>query len=308
MPVHRLIARPLLATARLARRRWLALALGTALVSVGCSSLETQQRRWIFRAQAAAAATEADLAEQARRVDMEGVWIAHRSAVAGRDIRLRGLWAEHDDDSAPVMLYLHGARWDLTMGTFRVDRMRDMGFSVLAIDYRGFGNSTDELPSEKGVLEDAQAAWRWLSERHPGRKIYVYGHSLGGAIAVQLAAGLADARQDAALGGVIAESTFTSIGELFRSFKWGWLPVEFLITERFDALDAIQRVRVPVLVAHGAEDGLVPSRLGKALYEKAKAPKRFVLVEGASHSSTAWRGAEQYRAALQELFGLDLPT
>jgi hypothetical protein len=153
MPVPRLIAASVLAAARLARRRWLALALGTAIVTVGCSSLETQQRKWIFRAQATAAGSEAELADHARRVGMEGAWITHRSAVAGRDIRLRALWAENDDDAAPVMLYLHGARWDLTMGTFRVDRMRDMGFSVLAIDYRGFGHSTDELPSEKGVLE-----------------------------------------------------------------------------------------------------------------------------------------------------------
>ena len=308
MPAPRLIAAPALATARLARRRWLALALGAAAVSVGCSTLETQQRRWIFGAQAAALASDADLAEQAQRLDMESVWIGHRSAVAGRDIRLRALWAEHDDARAPVMLYLHGARWDLGRSTFRVERMRDMGFSVLAVDYRGFGNSTDELPSEKGVLEDAQAAWRWLVARHPGRKVYVYGHSLGGAIAVQLAATLADEGRDAGLGGVIAESTFTSIGELFRSCKWGWLPVEFLITERFDSLDAIPRVKAPVLVVHGSEDGLVPSRLGRALYDKATGPKRFVLVEGASHSSTAWRGGPQYRAALQELFGLELPA
>jgi fermentation-respiration switch protein FrsA (DUF1100 family) len=107
---------------------------------------------------------------------------------------------------------------------------------------------------------------------------------------------------------VIAESTFTSMGELFRSFRWGWLPVEFLITERFDSLGAVPRVRAPLLVVHGSEDGLVPSRLGRALYEKAVVPKRFVLVEGASHSSTAWRGTAQYRAALRELFGLDLPT
>src|ERR1043165_10259631 len=71
--------------------------------------------------------------------------------------------------------------------------MRDLGFSVLAIDYRGFGASTDELPSEIGVIEDAAAAWRWLGERHPGMPRYVFGHSLGGAIAVQLAAALADA-------------------------------------------------------------------------------------------------------------------
>lgn len=306
MPVSPLLLASARAAVRVARRRWLVLGLSAAAFTVGCASLETQQRRWIFRAQAAAAASEEELAERARRLDMEGAWIEHHSAVADRPIRLRALWAENDDPDAPVLLYLHGARWDLTMSTFRVDRMRDLGFSVLAIDYRGFGNSTDELPSERGVVEDAEAAWKWLVARHPERQLFVYGHSLGGAVAVQLAARLADAKADAKLKGVIAESTFTSIGELFQSFRWGWLPIGFLITERFDSLEAIGRVRAPVLVVHGSEDGLVPSRLGKALYEKATAPKKFVLVEGASHSSTAWRGADQYRAAFKELFGIDL--
>ena len=87
-----------------------------------------------------------------------------------------------------MLLYLHGARRDVGRSAFRVEQMRELGFSVLAVDYRGFGYSTDELPSETGVVEDAEAAWRWLAEHRPRRPRYVFGHSLGGAIAVQLAA------------------------------------------------------------------------------------------------------------------------
>src|SRR5205085_1359466 len=87
--------------------------------------------------------------------------------------------------AALVLVFLHGARQNLGRSVFRVEQMRDLGFSVLAIDYRGFGASTDELPSEAGVVEDAEAAWRWLGERHPERPRYIFGHSLGGAVAVQ---------------------------------------------------------------------------------------------------------------------------
>jgi len=175
---------------------------------------------------------------------------------------------------------------------------------VLAIDYRGFGASTDELPSESGVVEDAAAAWRWLGERHPDSSRYVFGHSLGGAIAVQLAARLADEPQAVAPRGVIVEGTFTSIRDMFGTFKYGWLPISMLITERFDSLSTVPRIKAPLLVVHGSDDSLVPSRFGRLLYERATAAKRFLLIEGGTHTTTSWRGAEQYRAALREFFGL----
>ena len=235
---------------------------------------------------------------------MQSLWIEHTSPSSGRPIRLHALWAPNDDPTAPVMLFLHGARRNVGNSGFRIERMRELGFSVLAIDYRGFGNSTDELPSETGVIEDANAAWRWLGSTRPGRMRFLYGHSLGGAIAVQLAAQLADGPAADEPTGVILESTFTSIGDMVGTFKWGWLPVSMLITQRFDSLGAVPRIKAPVLVVHGSSDSLVPSRFGQALYDRATAAKRFLLVEGGTHSNTSLRGADQYRAALREFFGL----
>ncbi|HEY5321683.1 MAG TPA: alpha/beta fold hydrolase [Caldimonas sp.] len=290
----------------LARRRgWFALAaISATALSVGYASLETQQRKWIFQAARAPESTPAQLEQAARAGGMESVWIEHLSPTTGRPIRLHGLWAAHPDPHAPVLLYLHGARRDVGRSTFRVEQMRELGFSVLAVDYRGFGNSTDELPSETGVVEDAEAAWRWLAEHRPGQPRYLFGHSLGGAIAVQLAARLADAAPAETPQGVIVEGTFTSIGDMFGTFKWGWLPVSMLITERFDSLAAVPRIKSPLMIVHGSDDALVPSRFGQRLYEQATVAKRFVLIEGGTHSTTTWRGAEQYRAALREFFGL----
>jgi acetyl esterase/lipase len=161
------------------RRGWLALAAVSATaVSVGYAGLGTQQRKWIFQAARAPEATPAALEQAARAGGMESVWIEHLSPTTGRPIRLHALWAGHADPRAPLLLYLHGARRDVGRSTFRMEQMRELGFSVLAVDYRGFGNSTDELPSESGVVEDAEAAWRWLAEHRPGQPRYLFGHSL----------------------------------------------------------------------------------------------------------------------------------
>ena len=274
-----------------------------AVLSAGWLGLEAQQRKWIFQATSTAAAPAA-LDSVAAAEDMQSVWIEHASASTGHAIRLHALWAANDDPNAPLLLFLHGARQHLGRSAYRVEQMRDLGFSVLAIDYRGFGASTAETPSEAGVVEDAAAAWRWLGAHHPGRARFVYGHSLGGAVAVQFAAQLASAGADDAPRGVIVEGTFTSIADMFGTFKWGWLPVSILITERFDSLAAVARIKAPLLVVHGSADALVPARFGRQLYERATAAKRFLLVEGGTHSSTSWRGAEQYRAALREFFGI----
>ncbi|HEY3636117.1 MAG TPA: alpha/beta hydrolase, partial [Caldimonas sp.] len=103
---------------------------------------------------------------------------------------------------------------------------------------------------------------------------------------------------------VIVEGTFTSIRDMFGTFKWGWLPISMLITERFESLSTVPRIKAPLLVVHGSEDSVVPSRFGQLLYERATATKRFILVDGGTHSTTSWRGTQQYRTALREFFGL----
>jgi uncharacterized protein len=274
--------------------RWPALALCAALAFAafaGCTSLDTQQRKWIFQASVLEAPGDGAQIE-----GFDDVWIA-LPEVPGAP-RLHALWAAGPTPRAPVMLYLHGARRNVDSSAFRIRHMRELGFAVLAIDYRGFGRSSDELPSEATVAEDARAGWDWIAAKYPGRDRYIFGHSLGGAIAVRLAAEVEDAK------GLIVEGSFTSIAAVFQTMKWGWLPITPLITQRFDSAERIAKVRVPVLVVHGDADGLIPPTLGRALYERAAAPKRFVLVEGGTHYSTNGRGQRQYREALRELFGL----
>jgi fermentation-respiration switch protein FrsA (DUF1100 family) len=167
---------------------------------------------------------------------------------------------------------------------------------VLAVDYRGFGKSTPGLPSEEMAYEDAKVAWQWLAQRYPQRQRYIFGHSLGGAIAIDLASKVADEQ------GTIVEGTFTSIPDVASSMKWGWLPIGPLITQRFESIRKVNRIGSPLLVVHGTNDKLIQSDLGRRLFEAATGPKRFLLVEGGSHHSTMAVGLPLYREALSQLF------
>lgn len=275
-------------------RRWL---VATAIVAAtlgGCATLDHQQRRLIFQP-----AKETWWAGAQAAEGMSPMWIDFQSTASGARERLSALWLANENPDAPVLLYLHGARWDVTGSAPRVRRMAALGYAVLAIDYRGFGKSSgaDELPSEASAYEDAHAAWDWIAREHPQQRRYIFGHSLGSAIAVDLASRVDDAS------GLIVEGSFTSIPDVFSTQPWGWLPVSALITQRFDAASRIGKVRVPVLVVHGSEDRLIHPELGRALYAQAHAPKRFVLVEGGSHHNANALGQAQYAAALHELFG-----
>ncbi|WP_374665439.1 alpha/beta hydrolase [Ramlibacter sp.] len=273
----------------------LLLAALAALLTVGCATLDERQRQWIFQPSDRSWGYTAELARE-----MDEVWIEFPSQVTGEPTRLHGLWtaAATRPKDGPVLLYLHGARWNVEGSAPRIRRMQELGFSVLAIDYRGFGKSTPRLPSEDMAYEDARAAWDWLAARYPNRPRYIFGHSLGGAIAIDLAARVDDER------GVIVEGTFTSIPDVASTMKWGWLPIGPLITQRFESVKKVAKVNSPLLVVHGSEDRLIASDLGRRLYEAATGPKRFVLVEGGSHFNTNAVGQGLYREALAQLFSL----
>jgi uncharacterized protein len=281
------------------KKRRFALAACAALLAggltMGCATLDEKQRAWIFQPSDRSWGN-IDLAD-----GMDDVWIDFESRTTGEPTRLHGLWlpAEKNADTAPVMLYLHGARWNVVGSAHRIRRMQELGFSVLAIDYRGFGKSTHTLPSEEMAYEDARAAWNWLAARHPQQDRYIFGHSLGGAIAIDLASKVGDEH------GTIVEGTFTSIPDVAASFKWGWLPIGPLITQRFESVNKVAKVGSPLLVVHGANDSLISASLGRRLYEAATGKKQFLLVEGGSHHSTMSVGYGKYREALAQLFSLN---
>ncbi len=280
---------------RFSHRLWVCLfALGGLLVLGGCAALDHKQRQWIFQPSDRTWSQGVAAAE-----GMADVWLPFQSKVTGAPAKLHALWLPHARADAPVLLYLHGARWDVRGSAHRMRNLAGLGFSVLGVDYRGFGRSEGgSPPSEDMALEDAQAAWAWLRQRAPNTKRFVFGHSLGGTLAVRLAAQASD------VSGLIVEGSFPSIPDLVSTFPWGWLPVSPLITQRFEAWRWMPQVKAPVLVVHGESDRLVPPELGRALYGHAPGAKRFVLVPSGTHHNTNWVGRELYREAVGDLFGL----
>jgi uncharacterized protein len=265
-----------------------------ALLVGGCIGLEQRERELLFRP------TRTDAGwYNGVPTAVQDVYLAVGQS---GNLRIHAWWWPDERPRAPVVLYLHGARWNLTGHFNRIAQLRRFGFSVFAIDYRGFGRSDGDLPSEATVYEDARAAWQWLSsvEPDPARR-FIYGHSLGGAVAVDLAVQLAS--EGAGARGLIVESSFTSLADMASELSKGWLPVG-LLTQKFDSIGKMGQLRTPVLVVHGVGDRYVPMRFSEALYAAAPPPKKLLLVPNGTHNNSMWQGDADYRRALIELFDL----
>lgn len=278
--------------------RLLALAAATTtLLVAGCAQLAVKERELVFRIEPGEPRWFAGMPDGVQDLYLP---------VPGQEARLHAVWWPAANPRSPALLYLHGARWNIAGQMFRIEQLRDFGFSVLAVDYRGFGKSGDELPSEETVYTDARIAWDRLAQLQPdASRRFIYGHSLGGAVAVDLAEALSqtkDGKPQAA--GLIVESSFTTLADIARSLSYSWLPVQLVLTQKFDSADKIARVRLPTLLVHGTADRFVPARFSELLYERAAGPKKLLLVEGGSHNNSMRTGSSQYQAALRELFGL----
>jgi pimeloyl-ACP methyl ester carboxylesterase len=207
------------------------------------------------------------------------------------------------------VLYLHGARHNLYGNAARIERLQALGYNVLALDYRGFGRSTLILPSEQSAIEDARLAYAELVRREPdpARRI-VYGYSLGGAVAIALARSIDEAGGED-IAGVVVESSFTSIPDVVRTMRWGWLPfVQLAVSNDFDSESRISALNKPLLFLHGTADSIVPHTMSDRLYAAARnVPeqyKRVIKIDGASHRGALAMAASDYGDALRQFAAL----
>ena len=167
------------------------------------------------------------------------------------------------------------------------------GVNLLIFDYRGYGKS-EGRPSEMGTYQDARAALRYLRERadlSSGPIVY-FGHSLGSAIAVELAL-------EHPPGGLVLVSPFTAIKDMAR-LAYPWLPVGLLVGNSYDTRARIPNVRCPLLILHGVEDELVPITQAEGLFEAAQEPKSFQALFGTGHNDTFEASGEVFWSALAE--------
>jgi pimeloyl-ACP methyl ester carboxylesterase len=201
-------------------------------------------------------------------------------AQGAREEQLNAWWIPAARSPGKTLLYLHGRDSDVSDCVGDVAPLRDLNLSLLLVDYRGFGSSDGVFPSEASVYEDAEAAWTYLVGQGGVRPadLYIYGHSLGGAIAIELA------RRHPEAAGLIVESSFTSVYQVSRlDRRYRYLPVRLVLNERFESINKVPELRLPTLFVHGTADDTVPFWMGKQLFDAAPEPKRFVAIDGGSH-------------------------
>jgi pimeloyl-ACP methyl ester carboxylesterase len=199
-----------------------------------------------------------------------------------------------------VILYLHGKGKNISANAKHANRLMRMGFSVLVIDYRGYGKSDGGFPTESSVYTDAQTAWDYLIQKgYKPSQIMIYGHSLGGAIAIDLAA----KHQDAL--GMIVDATFTSMSEMAQlDPKYRIFPIDLLIHQRFDSIAKVRSLSMPVLYIHGTADELIPATMSQRLYEATSARKQIILIPNAGHNNTASTNEPLYLNSIRSFFKL----
>jgi fermentation-respiration switch protein FrsA (DUF1100 family) len=188
----------------------------------------------------------------------------------------------------------------------QITMLSDLGSEVLIVDYRGYGGNAGS-PSESGLGEDARSAWRYATERLGFRpeEIILFGESLGGGVATALCAELADA--GTVPGGLILRASFTSLVDAALT-HYPFLPVSWLLVDRFPSEERLPRIACPILVMHGDRDRIIPLEQGERLFAAAPArsangvEKRFVRLDGAGHNDILHVAFREVESSLAELF------
>lgn len=215
---------------------------------------------------------------------------------------LHAWWMPTRRTNPKVVLYFHGNDGNVSTSIAETTLLRKLGPSLLVVDYRGYGTSDGAFPSEDTMYEDAEAALRFVVHRlgERPRDVYVYGQSLGAAVAIELAV------RHPELGGLVVESGFTSIYEMARlNPLYAIYPVGLVLSQRFDSIDKVSRLTIPVLYIHGTLDRVVPFAMGEALFAHSGGKKRFVAVPGGGHTNNARVAPELLKQAISDLMGLE---
>jgi fermentation-respiration switch protein FrsA (DUF1100 family) len=203
------------------------------------------------------------------------------------------------DSSGFWLLICHGNAGNLS----EFDRpthyagLRQLGLNLLAFDYRGYGESSG-VPSEQGLYKDADAAYRYLRESRgvPATRIVVFGHSLGSAVAVDLASRVPSA-------GLIVEGALTSAIDRGQEL-YPYIPVRWIAGSRFGSLEKVAKVTAPKLFLHAAADDVIPLAHGRRLYDVAAPPKTFVELEGGHGDAFDADSAQYFGSIARFLAGL----
>jgi len=203
--------------------------------------------------------------------------------------KLGGWFIPHRSPRA-VVLYFHGNAGNISERVELLRILHELDLAVLIIDYRGYGRSTGR-PTETGTYRDAEAAWQYLMETRgiSPEEIVIYGCSLGGAIAIWLAA-------QHRPGALVVGSTFLNIRQIARDL-FPIFPVTLLSRIQYNNKKRIRQVECPLLVMHSVEDNLIPFEHGRQLFQTANQPKEFLELRG-DHGETVLVSEQRFAEAM----------
>lgn len=274
----------------------LLLGLAIALYLSACLYLYLRQTRMLFFPTAQITTTPADFG-----LAFEEVWIP----VGDRGDRIHSWWIPASGPETGVLLYLHGNGINIGANAEHAHRFHQIGLSVLLIDYRGYGRSTGAFPHEQQVYQDAAASWQYLIQdrKVDPQRLFIYGHSMGGAIAVELAS------QQPEAAGLIVQGSFTSIREMVdRNPLYRIFPIDWLLTQHFESIRKVPQLQMPSLFIHGLADAEIPAEMSEMLYAAAPQPKKIYLVPIAGHNNVAAIAGEAYLQVVQQFVQQSLRT
>lgn len=201
-----------------------------------------------------------------------------------------------------VLLYFHGNGDNISANLKHSKRFHQMGFSVFIVDYRGYGLSKGDFPTESTVYEDVDTAWNYLVKQRviAPENIVIYGHSLGGAIALDLA------HRHPNAAGAIIECSFTSMRDMvdYQYPYFNIFPIDWILTHRFDSITKVKYLKMPVLFTHGTDDSVVPTYMSQVLFDAAPEPKQLFIVPTADHNNIASVSGEKYFETIRQFMQL----
>ena len=181
------------------------------------------------------------------------------------EIKLKSWIINKDLKNFKTLVFFHGNAGDLSNRIYKLNELDKLNINILLISWRGFSGN-EGYPTEKNLYEDAEAAIDWLNKKKVSNsQIILYGESLGTGVAVEIAS-------KNNFNSIILESPFTSI-ENSAKIYYPYLPVSFLLKDRYDSISKIKKINSPILIMHGRKDDIVPFFMGKKLFEKANSPK-----------------------------------
>ena len=191
------------------------------------------------------------------------------------EIRLKSWLIKKDFNKFKTLLIFHGNAGDLSNRIYKLNELNKLDINILLISWIGFSGNKGS-PSERNLYKDAEASIKWLNDKNvKNNQIILYGESLGTGVAVEMA-------KKNHFNSIILESPFTSI-ENSAKIYYPYLPVKFLLKDRYDSISKIKMINSPILIMHGEKDDVIPFSMGKKLFEKANHPKHSYFTSNDDH-------------------------